>query len=104
MPEFKNVTIVKQANIYFDGNVVSRTIKFSDNSIKTLGFMQKGEYTFNTSEKELMEIISGELDVLLPDTEQWQTVKTDESFNVPANSKFTVRVTSPTDYCCSMLK
>lgn len=103
MPEFQNVTIVKQANIYFGGNVVSRTIKFADGTIKTLGFMQQGEYTFNTSEKELMEIITGVLEVLLPESEQWQTIKTGESFNVPANSKFTVRILSPTDYCCTMI-
>ncbi|MFK5947188.1 MAG: pyrimidine/purine nucleoside phosphorylase, partial [Methylococcales bacterium] len=39
MTEFNNVTIIKKANIYFDGNVSSRTIKFADGSTKTLGFM-----------------------------------------------------------------
>jgi len=28
MSEFENVTIVKKANVYFGGNVSSRTIKF----------------------------------------------------------------------------
>jgi uncharacterized protein YaiE (UPF0345 family) len=30
--------------------------------------MLPGEYTFNTADKELMEIIDGDLDVLLPET------------------------------------
>ncbi len=104
MSEFNNVTIIKKANVYFDGNVSSRTVKFADGSIKTLGFMLPGEYTFNTADKELMEIIDGNLQLLLPESSEWQTVKGGESFNVPANAKFTVKVQSPTDYCCSFIK
>ncbi len=104
MSEFNNVTIIKKANVYFDGNVSSRTVKFPDGSSKTLGFMLPGEYTFNTADKELMEIIDGNLQVLLPKSSNWQTVTGGESFNVPANAKFTVKVQSPTDYCCSFIK
>jgi uncharacterized protein YaiE (UPF0345 family) len=104
MSEFNNVTIVKQANVYFDGKVNSRTIRFADGSSKTLGFMQPGEYTFNTADPELMEILAGELDVLLPGSDDWQSVKGGESFNVPANAKFTMKVKTASDYCCSFLK
>ena len=104
MSEFNNVSVVKKANVYFNGNVSSRTIRFTDGSLKTLGFMLPGEYTFNTADKELMEIIDGELDVLLPETEQWQKVTGGGSFNVPANSAFTVKIITPTDYCCSFIK
>jgi len=103
MSEFNNVSVVKKANVYFGGNVSSRTIKFADGTLKTLGFMLAGEYTFNTADAELMEIIDGELEVLLPESE-WQAIKGGESFNVPANAKFTVKVTAPTDYICSFLK
>lgn len=37
MSEFKGVTIVKKANIYFDGKVTSRSVIFPDGSRKTLG-------------------------------------------------------------------
>jgi len=104
MTEFNNVTIIKKANVYFDGNVSSRTIKFADSSSKTLGFMLPGEYTFNTADKELMEIIDGELLVLLPEDTNWQEIGSGESFQVPANSKFTVKIKSATDYCCSFIK
>ena len=104
MSEFNNVSVVKKANVYFGGNVSSRTIRFADGSLKTLGFMLPGEYTFNTADKELMEIIDGNLDVLLPGTEQWQKVTSGESFDVPANSAFTVKIKTPTDYCCSSIK
>ena len=104
MSEFTNVTVVKKANVYFDGQVTSRTIRFADGSEKTLGFMLPGEYTFNTGAAEIMEITAGKLEVLLPGSDNWQTVNGGESFNVPANAKFTVKILSGTDYCCSFLK
>lgn len=103
MSEFNNVSVVKKANVYFGGNVTSRTIKFADGSTKTLGVMLPGEYTFNTADKELMEIIDGELDVLLPGSE-WQSIKGGQSFNVPANAAFTVKVSTTSDYICSFIK
>ena len=101
MSEFKNVTIVKKANVYFDGKVTSRTVIFPDGSKKTLGIMLPGDYQFGTVEQELMEIIAGELQVLLPEAKEWQTVGKGDSFEVPAQSKFKLVVKDITDYCCS---
>jgi purine/pyrimidine-nucleoside phosphorylase len=104
MSEFKNVTVVKQANVYFDGKVTSRTILFPDGTKKTLGIMLPGEYSFNTADKEIMEILAGTLEVQLPGSNAWQKVKGGEQFEVPAQSKFSLRVTSLADYCCSFIK
>jgi len=103
MSEFRNVSIVREANIYFNGNVVSRTVLFPDGSRKTLGIMLPGEYEFGTKEKELMEIMSGELDVLLPGEKNWKTIKSGQSFEVPADAKFQLKVKVVTDYCCSYI-
>jgi hypothetical protein len=103
MSEFTNVTVTKKANLYFDGRVTSRTLSFPDGRRKTLGIMQPGEFEFSTHARERMEIMSGELAVLLPGEEQWREVSSGESFEVPASAKFTVRVRSLTDYCCSFL-
>ena len=100
---FKNVSVELGGNSYFDGAVTSRTIHFEDGSKKTLGFMLPGEYEFGTDAAELMEITSGELDVKLPESSEWISIKGGESFNVPANSKFQVNVKNITDYCCSYL-
>ena len=104
MLEFKHVTIVKKANIYFDGKVTSRTVIFPDGSKKTLGIMSIGDYEFGTAEKEIMEILAGNLEVMLPGTAGWITVKEGEFFEVPAGSKFSLKVKSLTDYCCSYVK
>jgi len=101
MNEFRNVTIIKKANVYSDGNVTSRTVLFPDGSKKTLGIMLPGEYVFGTDAKELMEILAGELHVLLPGKTEWTTIRGGESFEVPAHSKFSVNVQTLTDYCCS---
>ncbi len=104
MSEFKNVTAIKEANIYFDGQVTSRTILFQDGSKKTLGIMFPGKYEFNTADKEIMEILSGDLDVLISEAEGWKTIKSGEQFEIPAQSKFSLNVKSLADYCCSYIK
>ena len=103
MSEFANVTVVKAANVYFDGKVTSRTVKFADGTRKTLGIMLPGEYDFGTAEAEVMEILQGEMDIVLPGETAWQTVKGGESFNVPANSRFQLNVKTVADYCCSYI-
>ncbi|GFE58953.1 pyrimidine/purine nucleoside phosphorylase [Geobacter sp. AOG1] len=103
MSEFTNVTVVREANVYFGGTVTSRTVIFPDGTKKTLGIMQLGEYTFNTGVAEVMEILAGELDVKLPGSDQWDRILGGESFEVPANSSFTMKVLTLTDYCCSYL-
>jgi uncharacterized protein YaiE (UPF0345 family) len=104
MLEFKNVTVIKKANIYFDGKVTSRTVIMPDGSKKTLGVMLPGVYEFSTADKEIMEIMSGELEVLLPGEKNWMPVKGGESFAAAANSKFTMKVKRLSDYCCSFVK
>lgn len=103
MKSFENVSVELEGNSYFDGAVTSRTVNFADGSRKTLGFMLPGEYEFGTDAAELMEITSGELEVKLPDSDAWISIKGGESFNVPANAKFQLKVSAITDYCCSYL-
>ena len=103
MPEFKGVTVVKNANIYFDGKVTSRTVIFDDGSQKTLGIMLPGEYEFTTGEKELMEIMSGEMEVLLPGEDAWRSIRGGQSFEVAGNAQFKLRVKTLSDYCCSFI-
>jgi len=101
--KFENVTVDVAGNSYFDGAVTSRTVHFSDGSRKTLGYMQKGEYEFGTEEAELMEITAGDVEYKLADSDEFVSVKAGGSFNVPANSKFQIKVHEITDYCCSYL-
>ena len=98
---FENVTAIKKANVYFDGKVTSRTILFADGARKTLGVMLPGDYEFNTGAPEVMEVLGGEMKVLLPGKTEWQTFKVGDSFSVPANSSFKLKIAIVADYCCS---
>ncbi|MFC4766079.1 pyrimidine/purine nucleoside phosphorylase [Effusibacillus consociatus] len=103
MSEFKNVTVVKNANVYFEGKVTSRTVLFADGSKKTLGVMLPGEYEFGTSVAEEMEVLAGKVEILLPGESEWKLFDGEGSFFVPANAKFKLKVHSVFDYCCSYL-
>ncbi len=104
MDKFDNVTVVKKANMYFDGKVTSRTVLFSDGTRKTLGIMLPGEYEFGTADKEIMEVLGGKLKVLLPECSEWETFIEGQAFEVKAKSKFKLVVEEATDYCCSYVK
>lgn len=103
MSEIKNVTLTKEVNCYFDGKVTSRGYVLEDGSKQSLGVMMPGEYEFGTAEKEIMEIMSGELHVKLPNEDDWKQINGGETFEVPANSKFQLKIKSITDYCCSYI-
>ena len=103
MSQLENVNLIKQANIYFDGNVTSRTVFLQDGTKKTLGIMLPGEYEFSTCLKEEMEILAGKLEYKLSG-QDWQTIEGSGVFYVPANDKFQLKIHSVADYCCSYIK
>lgn len=99
--EFQNVRVVKKANVYFEGKVTSRTIYFDNGVKKTLGFMLPGEYEFNTASEEVMEILGGDMDVMIKGETEYTNYSEGNSFVVPANSSFKLIVKQYADYCCS---
>ena len=101
MDNFKNVDVDKLANIYFEGNVISRNIFLRDGSKKTLGVMLVGEYEFNTVSRELMEIISGKLNLKLKDDNDWKLITNGMEFKIPKNSSFKIEVLELVNYTCS---
>ncbi|WP_100408365.1 pyrimidine/purine nucleoside phosphorylase [Bacillus solitudinis] len=102
MSQFENVTLLKQANIYFDGKVTSRAVLFEDGTKKTLGIMLPGDYEFSTDVKEEMEILAGHLEYKLAGKD-WETINGKGTFYVPAEESFQLKVHSVVDYCCSYL-
>ncbi len=101
--EFDNVTIAKEANILYNGNITSRGITFQDGSKKTLGIMLPGEYELNTVNRTTIDINSGVLEVMLP-AEDWVEYVAPTSIEIAQNSKYKLRVSSLVDYCCSFTK
>jgi len=85
-------------NEYYDGK-----IKSIGHSVRgerfTVGVMEEGEYTFGTDTVEIMEIIFGEMDAILPGGEK-KTYKKGESFRVEKGVEFTVMIREPVSYLC----
>src|SRR5256714_13454517 len=102
--EFKNVTAVAKANVYFDAKVVSHTILLQDNSKKTLGLIYPGKFHFGTDKAERMEIVAGSCRVKLDDSVNETTYAAGQFFEVPAKSGFDIEVSSGIcEYICSFL-
>lgn len=102
--EFCGVTAVAKANIYFDGKVVSHTLRFPDGSRKTLGLIYPGSFHFATGAAERMEVVAGSCRVKPDGASAWQAYGADQSFEVPAKSGFDIEVASGIcEYVCSYL-
>ena len=101
MDKYENVNVDKLANIYFEGNVISRNIFLKDGSRKTLGVMLPGKYEFNTDANELMEINSGKLSLKLQSFQDWKLMEQGMDFSIPKNSSFKVEVLELVNYTCS---
>ncbi|MBI5393750.1 MAG: pyrimidine/purine nucleoside phosphorylase [Verrucomicrobia bacterium] len=102
--EFRNVTALTKANVYFDGRVVSHSILFADGSRKTLGLIYPGKFHFGTDKAERMEIVAGQCTVKLDGQPKTATYAAGQFFEVPARSGFDIEVASGIcEYVCSFL-
>jgi len=100
MSQFDNVSVSKQANVYFDGKCVSHTVNFADGTKKTVGVIFPSKLTFNTGAPEIMEINAGICKVKLAGENDWHTYKAGEKFNVPGNTAFDIETVEMLDYVC----
>ena len=103
--EFKNVTAVAKANVYFEGKVVSHSILLADGAKKTLGLIYPGKFHFGTDLAERMEIGAGECLVKLDGQSGIKLYGAGTHFDVPAKSGFDIEVKSGIcEYICSFLR
>jgi uncharacterized protein YaiE (UPF0345 family) len=65
MSQYDNVSVVKKANVYFDGKCVSHTVVLADGTKKTVGVILPSSLTFNTGAPEIMEGVGGSCRVKL---------------------------------------
>lgn len=100
MSHFDNVSIIKKANVYFDGKCVSHTVLFPDGSRKTVGVIFPSALTFSTAAPETMEINAGACRVRLAGETEWKTYGAGDSFEIPGNSRFDIEVIDMLDYVC----
>ena len=100
MTQFDQVSVVKKANVYFDGKCVSHTVLFPDGRRKTLGVIFPSTLTFTTGAPERMELTGGRCRVRIGVGTDWRTYGIGDSFEVPANTAFDIEAFETVDYVC----
>ncbi len=94
-------TVNTQANVYFDGKCVSHTVTLADGTRKSVGVILPATLTFNTGAPEIMETVAGQCTVKMAGSDVWKTYGPGESYNVPGNSSFEIKVEGqPYHYIC----
>lgn len=101
--QFDNVSVVKKANLYFDGKCVSHSVLFADGSKKTLGVIFPSTLKFNTAAAERMELNAGKCRIRLAGATEWNTYEGGQQFEVPANSSFDIETVDTLDYVCHFI-
>lgn len=100
MSQFDHVSVVKKANIYFDGKCVSHTVLFPDGTRKTIGIIFPSTLSFNTGAPEVMELNGGKCRVRLKGESEWKSFGAGQQFSVPGNSSFDIETTELLEYVC----
>ena len=94
-------SVTTKANVYFDGKCVSHSVVLADGSKKSVGVILPALLTFNTGAPEVMEGVAGACSVLLPGSTEWQTFAAGQTFDVPGNASFQIKVEGePYHYIC----
>ena len=100
MSQFDNVSVLKQANIYFDGKCISHTVVFGNGEKKTIGVILPSKLVFNTGAPEIMEAVAGTCLVKMAGETEVKEYAAGQSFYVPGNSSFEIEVREPFHYVC----
>jgi uncharacterized protein YaiE (UPF0345 family) len=98
--QFDNVSVIKQANVYFDGKCVSHTVVFPDGTRKSIGVILPSHLVFTTGAPEVMEINGGRCKVRLAGETDWTEYAAGQSFDVPGDSSFDIEALETLDYVC----
>src|SRR3546814_9543022 len=57
--QFDQVSVLKKANVYFDGKCVSHTVVLADGTRKSVGVILPSTLNFGTAAPETMELLEG---------------------------------------------
>ncbi len=95
-----NVTLTTQANVYFDGKCVSHSFTLADGTKKSVGVVLASSLSFGTGAAEIMECVGGGCEYKLAGSEDWIKQSVGDTFSVPGNSKFDIRVDQAYHYIC----
>jgi hypothetical protein len=85
-------------NEYFKGNIKSLGFEL-EGTPHTTGVMLPGEYSIDTEKEEHITVTLGGFEIRPPDSD-WKTAKIGDTFVIPANATFDLKVSEPASYIC----
>lgn len=100
MGTFDNVSVTKQANVYFDGKCVSHSLVLADGTRKSVGVIFPSTLVFTTGAPEVMEVNAGRCRVRLAGSDEWSEYAAGDRFEVPGDSSFDIETLEMLDYVC----
>lgn len=98
--QFDQVSVIKKANVYFDGKCISHSVILQDGSKITLGVIVPAQLHFTTGAPEIMEITAGHCRVRLAGQQNWNDYGAGQEFSIGADSAFDIEVSETLDYVC----
>lgn len=98
--QLDRVSVLTQANVYFDGRCVSHTVLLEDGTRKSVGVILPGTLRFDTGAPEVMELIDGRCKVQRAGDPSPVEFAGGQSFAVEGNSSFEIEVTQTLHYVC----
>lgn len=98
--QLSGVAVATQASVFFDGKCVSHQLTLPDGSKKSVGVVLPATLTFNTGIPETMECVAGSCDYKLKGSDTWLTSSPGDTFSIPGNSSFDIRVSQAYHYIC----
>jgi len=96
----ERVSVVKKANVFFEGRCVSHTVHTEGGGRKSVGVILPGTLSFETAAPEVMEIVAGRCRVQLAGSPTTSDYGPGGQFSVPANSGFRIEALEPLHYVC----
>ncbi len=97
---FDGVSVIKKANVYFDGKCVGHIVELSDGSRKSIGVILPSSLVFDTAAPEVMELLEGRCRVKLAGEDGFTEYCAGQSFSVPGNSSFAIETLEMLHYVC----
>ena len=100
--QLAGASVNPQANVYFGGKCVSHSLSWPDGTKKSVGVILSSTLTFSTGAPETMECVAGGCEWRMAGAETWQRSGPGDSFSVPGNASFEIRVSEAYHYVCHL--
>ena len=102
--QLDGVSVGTKANVFFGGRCVSHTVTLPDGTRKSCGVIlpaaDGASLTFDVGTAEVMQTVAGECEVRRTGEAGFTRYGEGESFSVPADTSFEIRVSAPYHYVC----